>query len=399
MRTENAVLKARRPTGPHFVMGTSAADVDTTVIRAALCLTGKLKSPDKHFEPKVLEIAGKHCKGWSLQRAIIHFAQKNGYQGDPFAAFHIGNCETTLRAAFSTMELPSLLSSTAERFAINGLQSKIGTIWRLFSRIVSMPDFRPTQGVNMIESNEYEEVGPTGDIPHGTLSESAWTNRVKSYAKMLEIPFQAIKNDDLGFLQSAEKLLGRGADRSINKQWWTEFMDNSAFFSSAHGNYAEGAGTVLSADSLAVFEALFAAQTTEEGDETDFEPRYLLVPPALAVKAQELYQSTNWNTGGSSTTDRVANTNIWAGKYEPVVARQLANANYTGYSSTAWFLLADPDDAPAMEVGFLDGKEQPIIEKAETDFEKLPGVKMRGHIHYGVKKAEYRAGTKSKGAA
>jgi hypothetical protein len=116
----------------------------------------------------------------------------------------------------------------------------------MFSSIVTMSDFKPTDGQSLIEGNTYEEVGADGEIKHGTLGQSAWTNRIRSFAKMLSITFQDLRNDSLNFLANADKLLGRGAARAILKEWFKEFMDNSAFFTSGRGNYASGAGTALS---------------------------------------------------------------------------------------------------------------------------------------------------------
>jgi predicted RecA/RadA family phage recombinase len=82
--------------------------------------------------------------------------------------------------------------------------------------------------------------------------------------------------------------------------------------------------------------------------------------------------------------------------FQPVASARLSNPAYTGYSTAAWYMLADPADAPVMEVGFLDGKQEPIIETAQADFNTL-GSQMRGHIHFGTKKAEYRGGVKMAG--
>lgn len=399
LQTENAVLRAGRAStnGPHFAMGSTGRDVDNDVAKAALCLSGKLQKPEQHFEPKTLEIAAKHCKGWGLQRVIVYHAQRNGWRGDAFSAFHQGNVGTMLRAAFSTLDLSTTLGDAAAHFARQGIRADISTVWRTFSSRVTVNDFRPTAGRSLIESNTYLEVGKGGEIPHGTLSESTWTNRAKSFARMLAITFQDQRNDDLGFLSSAEKLLGRGASRAILTAWFTEFMDNSTFFTSGRGNYASGVGTVLSSTSLGTANAMFQAQTTEEGDTVNFIPKFLFVPLALEVTAKELWQSTNINTGGASTSDKVPNANIWGNSFMPVTAAQLSNSAFTGNSTTAWYLLADPSDAAAMEVCFLDGKEDPTIETADADFNTL-GIQMRGHIHFGVKRSEYRAGVKMAGA-
>jgi hypothetical protein len=76
----------------------------------------------------------------------------------------------------------------------------------------------------------------------------------------------------------------------------------------------------------------------------------------------------------------------------------LANSNYTGYSALKWYLLADPQDLPAIEIVFLNGNEQPTVETADADFNTL-GIRMRGFHDFGVAKQEYRGGVAMKGEA
>jgi hypothetical protein len=78
------------------------------------------------------------------------------------------------------------------------------------------------------------------------------------------------------------------------------------------------------------------------------------------------------------------------------VSRYLSNAYYTGYSSKAWYLLADPNDLPVIEVAFLNGQESPTIETAEADFNVL-GIQARGFHDFGASLQDPRAGVKSKG--
>jgi hypothetical protein len=86
------------------------------------------------------------------------------------------------------------------------------------------------------------------------------------------------------------------------------------------------------------------------------------------------------------------------GKFRVEVSRYLSNSYYTGHSSKAWYLLADPNDLPVIEVAFLNGQESPTIETAEADFSVL-GIKARGYHDFGVGLQDPRAGVKSKGEA
>jgi hypothetical protein len=134
-----------------------------------------------------------------------------------------------------------------------------------------------------------------------------------------------------------------------------------------------------------------ARQTDPDGNPLALIPKILLVPPDLEPAANELYKSAQFNTGGSATTAQVASTNIWAGRYQPVSSVYLTN-------TTAWYLVADPSDLPAIEVKFLNGVQQPTVETADTDIDTL-GTQMRGFWDFGVAFVNPRAAIKSKGAA
>jgi hypothetical protein len=73
--------------------------------------------------------------------------------------------------------------------------------------------------------------------------------------------------------------------------------------------------------------------------------------------------------------------------------RYLANDNYSGYSTKAWYLLANPNDLPVIEVAFLNGQESPTIETAEADFAVL-GIRMRGYHDFGVALIDPKGGVK-----
>jgi hypothetical protein len=76
----------------------------------------------------------------------------------------------------------------------------------------------------------------------------------------------------------------------------------------------------------------------------------------------------------------------------------LSNSTFTGHSEKAWYLLADPNRLPAIEVAFLNGVDRPTVEKTDADFNTL-GVMFRGYIDFGVKEQDYRGAILMKGEA
>jgi hypothetical protein len=117
----------------------------------------------------------------------------------------------------------------------------------------------------------------------------------------------------------------------------------------------------------------------------------------LNVKAAQFTRDTEIRDNTASKQYSVSNPH--AGKWDLVRSSYLSNANMGGgYSTKAWYLLADPNDLSFIEVCFLNGREAPIVETADADFNTL-GIQMRGYHDFGVKKQEYRAAVKSKGEA
>jgi hypothetical protein len=169
------------------------------------------------------------------------------------------------------------------------------------------------------------------------------------------------------------------------------------FFSAGNNNYAAGANTVLSVDSLTAAELLFLNQTKPNGKPLGILPRYLLVPNALKVTANLLMTSIKLNEAATAGSPKPQD-NPHAGKYEVVSSSWLSNATIPGFSSIAWYLFADPARLAAFEVAFLNGNENPTVEQAEADFNTL-GIQFRGYIDFGVKEQDYRAAVKMKGMA
>ncbi len=153
---------------------------------------------------------------------------------------------------------------------------------------------------------------------------------------------------------------------------------------------------MLSIDGLTQAEVALLEQTDADGKPIGIMPAIILVPTALSAIGTMLYKSLEIRDTTASIKYPVANPH--QGKFGTEVSRYLANSNYTGSSVKAWYLLADPNDLPVIEVAFLNGQESPTIETAEADFNVL-GIQMRGYHDFGVALQDPKGGVKSKGEA
>ncbi|MBW7905362.1 MAG: hypothetical protein H3C42_07325, partial [Phycisphaerae bacterium] len=244
--------------------------------------------------------------------------------------------------------------------------------------------------------DQYEKVAPGGELKHGTLGEQSYTNKAETYGLILSIDRRDIINDDLGAITTVPRKLGRGSGLKINDVFWSIFMNNAAFFSAGNNNYLSGADTALGIDGLTKAEVAFLNQVDPDGKPIGIMPAVILVPTALSAMGTMLFKSVEIRDTTASTKYPIANPH--AGKFRVEVSRYLSNAQYTGNSEKAWYLLADPTDLPVIETAFLNGQESPTIETADADFNVL-GIQMRGYHDFGVALQEPRGGVKSKGEA
>jgi hypothetical protein len=307
------------------------------------------------------------------------------------------NLGAFLKAAFSTIAVPYIVGAVANKTAVAGFNS-VEAAWRNCARIGSVKNFQAHTRVRLTDSNEYTKLGPDEHIQHGELDEMTFTITAYTFAKMLGITRTDLINDDLGAFAEVPKKLGLGAAKKLNTDFWTMVLGNaSSFFAAGNSNYISGATTALGVDSLTQAEYTFLNQTQPDGHPVGIVPKVLLVPNALLAKASQLMASLQLNETTTADTPKPSD-NPHAGKFSVVRSSYLSMAALTGYSTTAWYLLADPSELACWEVAFLNGKQEPTVETSDVDFDQL-GIQMRGYIDYGLAQMDYRAGVMSRGAA
>ena len=375
------------------------------VIEAAICQTARLEGHEKQFSDQELQAAHSNFRnGIGLKELMLICARQNGYSNGHsydynedvlrYAFGQGGGRPIHASGGFSTNSISTIVANTANKFLREGWNAVDMTPLRI-APVRSVRDFKQITTVSLTGHLQFEQVGSTGQIKHGKVGETTYTNQAKTYGRMLGIPRQDIINDDVGALTSAPRRLGRGAGLKLNDIFWTEFLDNSTFFTTARTNANEGVAD-MTIGGLTATEVIFMNQVDPDSKPLGIMPKILLVPTALKAAAIALTDPQSQMITGSDV--KMSNVNVFRGRFRVESSPYMSNSSYTGYSAAAWYMLADPMEMPVIEIAALNGRVEPVVETTEADFSTL-GIQMRGYSDVGVSLQEYRGGVRADGGA
>lgn len=221
--------------------------------------------------------------------------------------------------------------------------------WRKFASIVPVSDFREQKRVRM---------GGYGDL--ATVSEAAAyaavtspTDDVAKYSAakrggLEKITIEMIKNDDVGAIRQIPIKLARAAKRTLSKFAFNLIVsnptlgDSKTLFHADHGNL--GADALSAASFTARRLAMMKQKEAGSNEVLSIPPAFLLVPPELEETAYNLFVRNTNNDPQYVQTVKPEIIPIW-------------------YATDAddWYLAADPADITGIEIGFLDGNEEPEL--------------------------------------
>lgn len=333
-------------------------------------------------DTKAADIADRKFHGQmglkQLYTECAHAGGWNGYLNNG----NLGEAVSAIKASFSTVNLPGILSNAINKRIKAGWDYAEDS-WRKIADITSVSDYKQFSTYVLNSKGDYEEVANGGTIPTGELAETGYSNQLKRYGLMFSIDEMDIINDDLNAINQRAFQFGRKASLKLNKVFWTLFQADTNFFKVENNNIVASAGA-LDASSLAKLVKAFRKQTDVNGDILGYEPRILLVPAALEVEAQKLYDDAEIRD--TTASKQYLTGNPWRGKFTPVASAYLT-------SDDDYYLLADPTIAATMQVAFLNGQQAPVVESNPTNFDTF-GISYRGKFSFGVAFMDTKAGIK-----
>lgn len=308
-------------------------------------------------------------------------------------------------ASMSTSDFPQITSNVAGRALRRAYESYADT-WRLWCAVGSVSDFKAHPRIQLGSFNSLEVIPEGGEYKFGNMGEESESIRAQTKGKAIKLTRQLIVNDDLGAFVTRAQRLGRAAARTINEDAYKlltsgasnngpTLSDTGQLFNSTAVTTAGGhanlvaSGTAPSIASIAAMRAAMRQQKDLSGRETlNLAPAVILAPTALEVGIWEIL---------NSTADPASSNSNKRNFVRDVAGLELVTDPYLdGISTTAWYTVTNPMDAPLIEIDFLDGVQMPFIDE---DVEFLTdALLMKVRMDYGLAAIDFRAGRKNPGA-
>jgi hypothetical protein len=398
-QTEQAVevLKAyasKLPGATGNIIVRNGPSVDASALEASLSFQCGIKEDiiKATCGEKAMDIADKHLRGMGLKDVMVEACRLEGKNVG--VAFN----NDTIKAAFSTVSLPGILSNVANKKALQAYNA-IDSIASKLCSVGDLNDFKEAERVRLVDVGDLELVGADGELKDSTVSEDRATNKLSTYGKVFTLTRKMIYDDDLGEFLKIPTGFGSRGKRKVDQVFFSRLLSNpvqadgKALFSTDHKNYTGGATSALGVESLEKAITKFMDQVDSDGQPISVEPKFLLVPTVLFPAAQRLTMSTLLIGG-----DAVVPAGNVIAKYglTPIASPYLTNVTYTGFSDTGWYLWGDPNQVDTFEIGYFRGKKSPTVELGETNFNTL-GMSFRVYFDFGVREQDHRGMVFNKG--
>lgn len=384
--TREKVLEAFRAKKPETSVNVivNKDEMNKETLEAAFAMRAGISGDDliKSYGEKTVDAAAKDCD-ISIKELMQECMRLEGkYAGRTFD-------NDSIRAAFSTVSLPGILSNVANKTMLKTFNAQPIIATRLCTE-GDLNDFKATERLRLTDVGDLKPVAPNGEIKDGGLTEEAAVNQLETYGKKFCLTRQMIINDDLGALMKVPTAMGNRAARLIDQLFFSRLLanpvqaDGNKLFSTAHKNIATGTASALGIESLEKAIQLFLDQTDASGAPIGVEPQFLLVPTALKFKAEALTKGDTIIATGNTASVRTS-LNVLANEGLQVISSPyLGNVAYPGASSTGWYLFGNPAQVDTFEIGYLRGKRTPTVEYGETDFNTL-GMWFRVYFDLGIR--------------
>ena len=294
----------------------------------------------------------------------------------------------------STSDFPLLLENVMHK-TLQAAYLTTPDTWRRFTGVGSVTDFRPHPRYLRGTFGALDDVLEDGEFKNKAIPDAAKESiSAKTKGNIVALTRQAIVNDDMSAFSSITVDLARAAKLSVEKDVYALLAlngglgplmnDGLPLFDAAHHNIGTAAAPGVT--SIDLMRQLMASQTDVSGHEIlDIKPAIWLGPLTLGGAVRVTVNSEF----DPDTASKLQRFNMVRNIYSDVV-------DTARLSGTRWYNFADPSVAPAIEVVFLNGNQEPYTEMREGW--RVDGTEFKIRHDYGVGALNWRSAATNAGA-
>lgn len=235
--------------------------------------------------------------------------------------------------------------------------------WKKIATITSLNDFRTQRRIRFGGYGNLPVVNERQAYPQ--LSSPTDEEATYSPAKRggtESVTIEMIRNDDVGVIRDIPRRLGRAAAQTLYEFVWDFLRTNAAVYDSvalaAAGHGDNIVTAALTPTQVAILRLAMKNQTDmSNGKRLGLKAKYLIVPNDLEELAFHICTSLKALPDSSlpSTAEPAAPNFLRERvRLEPIVVDYWTDTNN-------WWLAASPDQTPMLEIGFLDGQQEPQL--------------------------------------
>ena len=345
--------------GPRITLGDSPRDKVQMMMDLAF-------TPELAHDEETRE-AYRGLTPLGLRESYVLFHGTPHFGPTPDSAIYQDNIPMSFRETVSTGSWTNAFGISMTRRLVRDYRLA-GFDWkRLAVQRTDIKDFREQTRVRVFNYGDFSVVPEGSDYPAmSDPSDEAATYTPTKRGGLVTVTWEAILADDLGAISRRIKGLGRAMNRTVSQHVIDQVLSYGSaindtaiydsvvlYHSGSHANTATGA--LSYATLMTAIRAMYNQTDDGSSEVLGIRPKTLLVPIELEDTAMQLLGATQYPN--ASTASTVPNTiRRYLGPDDIMVSSQLRS------DTNNWYLVADPAEYETVEVGFVGGQTEPVLE-------------------------------------
>ncbi len=308
-------------------------------------------------------------------------------------------------------DLPAALEATANKSLQQGF-AEAPTTYQIIAGSRQVPDFKTNSIVGVSNFGDLRDLPEGAAFEDSTISDKKETFSIGTKGRKMTVTRNAIINDDLDVITTAQRKVGYAVQRAINKGFYDKLCydtlvgpvmneDSVALFNdTSHFNLVANSG-VVSVSSLSVARKRHSEMPLMK-PEKDSNVQYANLPIKflLSGTANQTAIEQVLGSGMDISKSIVGVYNPFTmGTIRPVFDPYLQTLLTNASKANAWYTFASQMDCETIGVALLRGNTSPTLQTEQSSVGDPLGVAMHLFFDWGYYIADYRGVVQHDGAS